>query len=221
MNSQDTLSLVFCELADWYDQRGDRCLRDRFLVLAMDAACRAGENAEAEKLRQWLFQVNPHHMLRPFASFAEAAQTPDVRTYLHELRTTYPNDVAQVLLRSLRANATDALSNTSPIKSYKLPPAKEAAAPRANGQPPVVSPRPAPVPLPSESNRAPAARTAKRERTKGEPRSPTHAPYGAAQGQGGWLGVVLFVVVLLVGVAATGFVAARPFVTGVIGAVKK
>ncbi len=57
---------VYTELADWYERQGQAAMRDRFLILAAEAAFSAGKPEEAERLRQRLLQGNPHHMLKPF-----------------------------------------------------------------------------------------------------------------------------------------------------------
>src|SRR5688572_1432363 len=67
----DNLS-IYRELADHYDRLGQVSMRDRFLMLAADAALAAGQPDEAERLRQRLLATSRHHMLRPYASFAEA-----------------------------------------------------------------------------------------------------------------------------------------------------
>src|SRR5437660_11584317 len=92
--------LVYERLAEWYDREGQPKLRDWFLVLAADAAHSAGQPAEAERLRGRLLQRNPHHLLKPFASFAEALRSPDVQGYVADLRRTYPPAAAEQLLKS-------------------------------------------------------------------------------------------------------------------------
>ena len=62
---------------------------------SIDAALRAGHTAEAELLRQRLLRLNPHHLLKPYASFAEAAGHPDIQSYIEELRLKYPVEVAE------------------------------------------------------------------------------------------------------------------------------
>src|SRR5260370_1333322 len=85
---------IYRDLADCYDRLGQVSMRDRFLILAADAALEAGLPAEAERLRQRLLQGSRHHMLRPYSSFAEAASRADVQTYLRDLRLNYPHAVA-------------------------------------------------------------------------------------------------------------------------------
>src|SRR6516165_1384762 len=96
---------VYQELADWYEQRGQAQMRDRFLVLAADAALTAGKPEEAERLRQRLLRQNPHHLLKPYASLAEALKAPDVQGYVADLRRSYSPETAEHLRDSLRANA--------------------------------------------------------------------------------------------------------------------
>ena len=94
---------VYQELADYYDRQRQPPVRDRFLVLAADAALAAGQREEAERVRSKLLHLNPHHLLKPFASLAEAMQSPDVGNYIAGLRRTYPPESAESLLASLRS----------------------------------------------------------------------------------------------------------------------
>ena len=117
MDSQTKCLDVYRELADWYEQRGQAPMRDRFLVLAADAALAAGSGDEAERLRLRLLQLNPHHMLKPYSSFAQALEAPDVSTYVRDLRQNYPPEVAEGLLRMLPAEedrVSQALPPTAP-----------------------------------------------------------------------------------------------------------
>ena len=67
MPSPDALVTIYKELADRHERQGQSQMRDRFLVLAADAALRAGRDEEAERLRRQLLQRIPHHMLRQLA----------------------------------------------------------------------------------------------------------------------------------------------------------
>ncbi len=132
---------IYESLADWYERQSQAQMRDRFLLLAADTALAEGQPDEAERLRLRLLQHSPHHMLRPFASFAEALRSPDVQGYLGDLRQTYPPETAEQLLGSLRAGGAE----REPIPSLAPPPPREAKPPPA---PPKreVTPPPAPVP---------------------------------------------------------------------------
>src|SRR5437588_2012990 len=105
MDPRENLLRVYRELADWYERQRQPQMRDRFLVLAADAALLAGRADEAERLRLRLLKVNPHHMLKPYGSFAQALKAPDVLTYVKDLRVNYPADVAEDLLRTLQGDA--------------------------------------------------------------------------------------------------------------------
>jgi hypothetical protein len=103
MGTADKTIAVYQELADWHDRHQQTQLRDRFLVLAADAAQSAGSFRQAEQLRQVLLQLNPAHMLKLHKSFAEAVRSADVRTLLADLRQSYPPSAAGDLLKSLQA----------------------------------------------------------------------------------------------------------------------
>src|SRR5206468_146098 len=89
---------IYQELSDSFEVQHNPSMRDLFLMLAADAALRAGHSAEAELLRQRLLRLNPHHLLKPYASFAEAAGHPDIQSYIEELRQKYPVEVAEDML---------------------------------------------------------------------------------------------------------------------------
>src|SRR4051812_12942612 len=113
----DSLS-IYRELADWYERREQPPMRDRFLVLAAAAALDAALAEEAERLRLRLPQATPPPLLRPYAPLAQALEAPDVKTYVHTLQRNYPPEVAEGLLRTLRASqgqGSHPLPPTSPV----------------------------------------------------------------------------------------------------------
>src|SRR4051812_13559518 len=125
MASVHQLMAVYQELADLHDRRQLPQLRDRFLVLAADTAQRAGLTQEAERLRLVLLQLNSHHLLKSFASFEEALRSPDVQSYLSDLRQSYPPDAAEHLLDSVRAEANaegPAMNALAPTLAALSPP---------------------------------------------------------------------------------------------------
>src|SRR6266851_1587948 len=101
MQSREHTLRVYQELADSFAQQQNPGMRDMFLMLAADAALRANHTAEAELLRVRLLKLNPDHLLKPYASFAEAIASPDIRNYLDELRQKYPVEVAEEMLESV------------------------------------------------------------------------------------------------------------------------
>jgi hypothetical protein len=175
-------TLNYQKLAEWYDRKGQPQQRDRFLVLAADAAQAAGSEDEAEALRLRLLRHNPHHLLRPYSSFAQAMNSADVQSYVNDLRNSYPPKKAADLLASLGPQAAQAASEkpippTQPVVDLDAEPGKRAIPPkeplkvyrvqeesaarpadRLRTAPP---PGPARNPAPPASNRAaPAARPA-------------------------------------------------------------
>src|SRR4051794_14608903 len=88
---------LYREIADIYDRRGQGSMRDRFLVLAADAALNTGQADEAEALRRRLLASSPHHLLKPYNSFGEALQAPDLASYVRDLRRNYPPQAAAQL----------------------------------------------------------------------------------------------------------------------------
>jgi hypothetical protein len=91
-------------------------MHDRFLVLAADAALNGGKGGDAERLRQQLLQQNPHHLLKPFASFAEAVRSDDVRNYVRALRRSHPPEAAEQLLRTLQSGEGAPPAAASPAR---------------------------------------------------------------------------------------------------------
>ncbi len=111
------------ELADREERRANPQMRDRFLILAADAALTNGLREEAERLRGRLLQHNPHHLLRPYPSLLEAIRSPDVSSYIADLRHSYPPDEAFRLLEELRACQDDA--GTQAVENRPEPPSHE------------------------------------------------------------------------------------------------
>src|SRR4051794_8744096 len=103
MISSDRAVQIYEDLANLEESRGDAQLRDRFLMLAADAALTAGQADQAERLRGRLLQVNPHHLLKPYRTLAEGLQSPDVKSYLVNLRQTCPPEAAEQLLIAYRS----------------------------------------------------------------------------------------------------------------------
>src|SRR5258707_9363791 len=101
MASADKVIHTYRELAESYERQGQDQMRDRFLVLAADAALSAGRTEIAERLRSRLLQLNPQHLLKEFGSFAQAMQTQDVQNYVAALRRNHPFERAEHLLQGL------------------------------------------------------------------------------------------------------------------------
>jgi len=103
----DAPYLLFRELGERYEKLGQQSMRDRFYLLAADAAFQADQVVEGERLRLKILQHNPGHLLRPFSSFREARESPDVQLYLADLRNNYPIGLCTQMLDSMK-NGTSA-----------------------------------------------------------------------------------------------------------------
>ena len=237
MDPRENLLRIYRELADWYERQRQPQMRDRFLVLAADAALLAGKNDEAERLRVRLLKVNPHHMLKPYPSFAQALKAPDVLTYVKDLRVNYPADVAEDLLRTLQADekrppaAGEAALPLppAPVAEHELffddkPPepdlAPTAPAPRAHAaaNPPQTIPLQEPMPTRPLPVRAapPRAEPVRPRRPLPAPLAVEPAvapPHPAAEpaARTSWMAVLLFLLVLATGAALAAFTFLRPY----------
>lgn len=185
---------TYQELAALYAQQGQAQLRDRFLVLAADVLHAAGRTEEAERMRGRLLQVNPHHLLKPFASLDEAMKTTDVKNYVTGLRRTYPPEKAVELLESLHDGGGEKPAEPPPaappgtIRPERVPPQAAVDALKVyrfqdevDPEAPLPRTRPEPIsrPAPREPERpAPGARPARVARPT-QPASPVR-PAGAA-----------------------------------------
>ena len=96
-----TASELYQQIAEGYQVQGKYQERDRFLVLALDAAHTAGQNSLAERLRTRLLELNPNHLIKPYPSVAAALQAQNFVTYLSQLRKNFPVSKAQSLLQEL------------------------------------------------------------------------------------------------------------------------
>ncbi len=72
MGDHESAMLAFCRLARISHDRLQAQGRDRFLLLAGVAACRAGWPAVAERCRDLIVTHNPRHFLRGSATLADA-----------------------------------------------------------------------------------------------------------------------------------------------------
>jgi hypothetical protein len=232
MASPDQAVRTYRELAEDYGRQGQAQLRDRFLVLAADAALAAGQENEAELLRGRLLQHNPHHLLKPYRSFAEAMKAPEVQNYVGTLRRSHPYEKAEMLLEGLRRDAKfGAGTPTQPhvagddLKVFRLSERAEEARGQAalsGSSSPTSSPSPArPVPpaqvpsafspvrragtpetLPLQREPYPALNKLRTADPEKEEREPA---------AGAWVATVLFVVLLLAVIALAGYTLLRPF----------
>ena len=221
MPSSDQKVRVYEELADLENQRGSAQARDRFLILAADAALMAGLTDEAEKFRTRLLEHNPHHLLRPYRSLADAMKSSDVYSYIADLRGSYPPGEAEQLLESLKSGKDAGGEVTSPplhpaldkpasgdvLQLKPEPPKSEAAGP---SQPPLFGVLRDPD----------AAREARQTATLPRTRIPDRTSNGEEvsddlddepSGIGVWLSDGLYVLLLVAGVGLAIYTLARPW----------
>jgi hypothetical protein len=196
---------LYQQLADANATQGRFQERDRFLVLAIDAAQQAGRIDLAEQWRQHLLQLNPHHLVKPYGSFQEAVLSPNFGNYLQQLRRNFPPNKAQELLNELSRPAIVPFSGGPTVQSYSL---REEPAVSTNPDPlahvPVSAGRPtAPPPLPYQLQPArPMPLAAPPPSLKRK-----EAVYSAS---GALIGNVLFVALLGLGLAILGYVIVWP-----------
>src|SRR5262249_44644781 len=185
MSSEPQNLRLYQELADWYERQAQPQMRDRFLLLAADAALAQGQAELAEDLRLRLLQHSPHHMLKPFASFAEALRSPDVQGYIGDLRETYPPETAQQMLDAVRRESADSIppdrNLTAPLSPVLEPPPPTRTSSPAVSEPlkvyrvredgSEVEPRPT-RPSPPACRRRPPRTPPPRRRPRGPPPPP-------------------------------------------------
>lgn len=105
MSTMNETVHVYLQLAEEHQKRDRAQERDRFLLLAADAAHSAGDQQLAEEMRRRILKQNPSHLLKPYGSFAEALQSLDLQAYVQQLREKYPLKKAERLLEELRPKA--------------------------------------------------------------------------------------------------------------------
>jgi hypothetical protein len=227
----DARLVVYTELADWYERHAQASMRDRFLVLAADAALDSGQADMAERLRQRLLQANPHHLLKPYTSFAQALAAPDVETYVADLRQSYPLETAERLLQTLREGdrppaATPANrearspspnggEGTFPIRAedagqrparpvpQKIKPSRAIPVPTEPLEPAPAPPRPAAPPAPARPVPVATIPLA--------PSAPPRPVPAEGPASGSWLASTLFGLFLTAALALAAYTLARPF----------
>ncbi len=92
--------LAYLQLAALSTEKQQTLGRDRFLILAGAAACRAGYLDIANRCREIVLVTNPRHLIRKYASFAAALRSPDFEPLLKQLSRLCPPEQAEHLLQS-------------------------------------------------------------------------------------------------------------------------
>jgi hypothetical protein len=154
---------TYQQLADWHHRHGHPQQRDRFLLLAAYSALADGQPDTAESFRQKLLRHNPHHLLKPYHSFEEAMQAPDVDEYARDLLRSYPPETAADLLSRLpyqkntSSTAQPAIPPTQPLIDLDAPSSQ--AAPTEEELPRVYRVRQDPAESPAKSRPRTAVRS--------------------------------------------------------------
>jgi hypothetical protein len=102
MPAPEALLDLYLNLADASEEQGKPLQRDKFLVLAAGAAQGAGFLQIAEDCRCRILKNNPNHLLREFASMAEAVRSEDLRGVTAQLLRAFPFEKAEYLLSKFR-----------------------------------------------------------------------------------------------------------------------
>jgi hypothetical protein len=211
MRNPETMLRVYEELADRFAKQNEPRSRDHCLVLAADTALAAGRPQDADHMRQRLLQFNPHHLLRPFASMAEAMQAPDVQEYVADLRRQWPPEFVQKLYlggdNAAAVAETAARAPRTEVPKWTEPGARDVAAPAPPAPPRQVKPpsRPA-VEIPAPRRvavlapaRAVAAAAPPRPAREPAPPALPIAPAPAST-MGAWLATLVLLVGIVGGV---------------------
>lgn len=98
MLASEEIIQMYEDLASWEAQEGSPQLRDRFLLLAADAALAADRLDLAQHFHIQLVEANPTHLVKAFATVEDALQAPQVSSYLDHLRIQYPPATAAQML---------------------------------------------------------------------------------------------------------------------------
>lgn len=99
MPDADREMLNYLKLASASAGRNQPLGRDRFLVLAGEAACRAGLLDVAARCRELVVRENRRHLLGRFATFPDALRDADFEPLIKHLKRLCPAEQAEFLLQ--------------------------------------------------------------------------------------------------------------------------
>ena len=101
MPDHEQAMLAYAHLAKASQDKRQLAGRDRFLVLAAAAACRAGWPQAADCCRRMLLEHNPRHLIGRQQTTADALRNEAFQTLLRQLERLCPYEHAEHLLRTL------------------------------------------------------------------------------------------------------------------------
>lgn len=114
MANPDLALSAYLRLAAISHERGQWLPRNKFLVLAGDAACREGLLTVAEHCRAVVVSNSPSHIVGRYESFPTALKSTEFQTYLKQLKKFCSVERAEHLLAGQGEQlqpATEELSN--------------------------------------------------------------------------------------------------------------
>jgi hypothetical protein len=101
MRDHEQAMLAYARLARMSQERGQLPGRDRLLVLAAAAACRAGWPQVAECCRRLVLEHNPRHVIGRGATALDAMRDEGFQALIKQLERTCPYEHAEHLLRGI------------------------------------------------------------------------------------------------------------------------
>ena len=101
MHDHERAMLAYSELARIAEQKQQLDGRDKFLVLAGIAACRAGWLEVAARCRELVLTHNPRHLLSRQSSVPDALRSPEVEPFARQLERFCSYERAEHLLGQL------------------------------------------------------------------------------------------------------------------------
>ncbi|NOX53267.1 MAG: hypothetical protein GXP27_02285 [Planctomycetes bacterium] len=107
MRDFETEMLVYVRLAELAARKSQPIGRDRFLLLAGVAACRAGWPEVADQCRRLVLEHNPKHLVGRYASLADAVRDNQAEPFFRRLERFCPFERAEYLLSELGIRVPD------------------------------------------------------------------------------------------------------------------
>lgn len=101
MHDHEYAMLSYLRLAVLSHEKRQLPGRDRFLLLAGTQACRSGLPEVADRCRDLVLRNNPRHLVRQYATFADALRNPDFQPFVKQLERFCPLEKAEHLLNEL------------------------------------------------------------------------------------------------------------------------
>src|SRR5580704_19097410 len=104
MNHEQAM-LAYVKLADVSQQKHQLIGRDKLLVLATAAACRAGWIDVGERCRQLVLEHNPAHLIGTYPTVADAIRSADFTPLLNQLERMCGYERAEFMVSELGLEA--------------------------------------------------------------------------------------------------------------------